>query len=97
MPVLKFDEMSAVSLRVRKMLAASIYELAMVTSMPVPNIPCLAATATGSGGGAPAPPGTGGGSTPPGGGTARPAAAGADGGGGAFGAACAAFNWSSCF
>jgi hypothetical protein len=95
MPVLKFEEISAVSLRVRKMLAASIYEFAMLTSMPVPKIPCLAATAAGGGGGAPGPPGTGGGSMPPGGGTASPGAAG--GGGGVFGAACAAFKSSSCF
>src|SRR5580704_19529835 len=97
MPVLKFEEMSAVSLRVRKMLAASIYEFAMLTSMPVPKIPCLAATAAGGGGGAPGPPGTGGGSTPPGGGTAKPGADGGyvGGGGGAFGTVCAAFKSSS--
>src|ERR1700730_3378528 len=58
MPVLKFEEISAVSLRVRKMLAASIYEFAMLTSMPVPKSPCMAATAAGGGGGAPGPPGT---------------------------------------
>jgi hypothetical protein len=104
MPVLKSDAMSAVSLRVRKMLAASINEFAMLTSMPVPKIPCLAAaTAAGrdggaSGGGAPGPPGTGGGSTPPGGGTVKPGADGGYvGGGGAFGAAWAAFKSSSCF
>jgi len=99
MPVLKSEAISAVSLRVRKMLAASMNVFAMLTSMPVPKIPRLAAAATspgvGAGGGAPGPPGTGGGSTPPGGGSASPGAGGA--GGGAFGAVCAAFKSSSCF
>src|SRR5271168_2792119 len=45
--------MSAVSLRVRKMLAASINVFAMLTSMPVPKIPGVAATSAGADGGAP--------------------------------------------
>jgi len=98
MPVLKFDPMSAVSLRVRKILAASMNVLAKLTFMPVPKIPPrLAATSVG-GGAAPGPPGTGGGSAPAVGGMARPAgAAGAAGGGGLGVAACAAFKSSSCF
>src|SRR5690348_16827261 len=72
MPVLKFDPMSTTSLRVRKMLAASINVFAKLTLMPVPKIPPrLAVTSVGRGG-APGPPGTGGGSAPPGGGTASP-------------------------
>src|ERR1700751_5094017 len=97
MPVLKFAEISAVSLRVRKMLAASMYVFPKLTSMPVPKISCLVATAVG-GGGAPGPPGTGCGSAPAVGGIAKGVrAAGAEGGGGLGTAACAAFKSSSCF
>jgi hypothetical protein len=46
MPVLKSDAMSAVWLRVRKILAASMKLFAMLTSMPVPKIPRFAAAAT---------------------------------------------------
>src|SRR6202007_3370658 len=58
MPVLKLEEISAVSFRVRKMLAPSINVFAKLTSMPVPKIPprLAAAAAVVGGGGAAGPP-----------------------------------------
>jgi len=98
MPVLKFDPMSAVSLRVRKILAPSINVFAMLTLIGRPKSPPrLAAASVGGGGGAPGPPGTGGGSGPPGGGTAKAVGAAGAVGGGLGVAACAAFKSSSCF
>ena len=98
MPVLKFDPMSAVSLRVRKILAPLMNVFAMLTLIGRPKIPPRLAAASTGGGGAPGPPGTGGGSAPPVGGIAKGVrAAGAEGGGGLGTAACAAFKSSSCF